>query len=315
MTAPSVPVGVPAPGRRAPVRHRRIGEKWYTPYLFIAPHFLLFAVFIGFPFLFGLYISLHRWDFFQVSPFVGIQNYLDLFDPTSIHFERFWQTLVNTVIFVVISTPLLVGFALLLAALLNQRFPGRQLFRTIYFAPFVLSVAVVALVWWWIFDAQAGIVNQVLAGLGITGPAWLAENPFAWITIVVATVWWTIGYNTIIFLAGLQSISADLYEAASIDGASPWQQFLHITIPGLRPIILLVVTIQLLASFNLLGQPQIMTGGGPPIGETTPVLLYFYDTAFRPPYELGVGAAMAYLVAIVIAIVSIVNFRVLRSED
>ena len=208
---------------------------------------------------------------------------------------------------------MLVAAGLFLANLLNAKIRGRTFFRALYFAPWTLSVAVVGLVWWWMFNANAGAVtlffNDTLGG----SPAWLSSNPYAWITILVATLWWTIGFNTIILLAGMQAIPLDLYEAASIDGANKWQQFRHITLPSLRPVLLLVVTLQILASFQLVGQPQLMTGGGPRL-ETTPVLLHIFNTAFSGRREISLAAAMAIVVAAMMLIVSIVNFKFFSSE-
>ncbi len=296
---------------------RRIGERPFTPYAFIAPHFILFAVFILFPFFFGIYISLHDWFGGRAGPFVGLRWYQQLFDPESLQFGRFWNTVWNTVIFVLLSTPLLVAAGLFLASLLNQRLRGRNVFRGIYFVPWTLSVSVVGLIWWWMFNGNAGFVTLLLRDTLGSSPNWLASNPWAWISILVATLWWTIGFNTIIFLAGMQGISADLYEAAAVDGASKWQQFRFITLPSLRPILLLVVTLQIIASFQLVGQPQLMTGGGPPStlgGETTPVLLHVYNTGFQGRRELSLAAAMALVVAAIMVVVSIVNFRLFSSE-
>ena len=303
-------------GRSKDVR-RRIGEKWWTPYLFIAPHFLIFAVFLLFPFFLGVWISVHDSTPLREGPFVGFAQFEKLLNPSSIHFPRFWNTVVNTILFVIMSTPLLVIVGLLLAALLNQKIRGRNFFRGLYFVPWTLSVSVVALTWWWMFNSNAGFITGVWENLFGGSPSWLATNPYAWITILVATLWWTIGFNTIIFLAGMQGISADLYEAAAVDGANRWQQFRSITLPSLRPILLLVITLQIIASFQLVGQPQLMTGGGPPSalgGETAPVLLHVYNTAFQGRRELSLGAAMALIVAAMMVIVSIVNFRLFSSE-
>lgn len=324
MTAGAAPLAPPGGGggSRTSSRRRRIGEKWFTPYLFILPHLAIFLLFIGWPFVFGLWISLH--DFFIArdrqgipAPFVGLDHYINLFTPGSIHFGRFWQTLWNTVIFVLISVPTLVGLSLGLAALLNGRYRGRNFFRGIYFAPWTLSVAVIGLLWWWIFQSQGGLITNMLTGLGLPAVGWLTSQPWAWLSLVIATIWWTIGFNTIILLAGMQAISVDLYEASSIDGANKWQQFRSITIPSLRPILLLVITLQVIASFNLVGQPQIITNGGPPTAQTTPVLLHIYNVGFSGigRFELGVAAAMSFLVALIMVAVSIINFRIFRSDE
>lgn len=293
---------------------RRIGESWYTPYLFILPHLVVFVAIIGIPFLLGIWISLHRSTPLREGPFVGAANYMRLLDPASLDFERYWTTVWNTILFVLMSTPLLVIVGLILATLLNQRLRGRNIFRSIFFAPWTLSVAVVGLTWWWMFSGQGGVVTRLLQETVGSSPGWLTSNPWAWIAILVATLWWTIGFNTIILLAGMQAISADLYEAAAIDGANRWQQFRHITIPSLRPVLLLVVTLQIIASFQLVGQPQLMTGGHPPPTETTPVLLHVFNTGFTGRGDLSLAAAMAMIVAVMMVVVSIVNFRLFSSE-
>jgi multiple sugar transport system permease protein len=315
MTAAAPPAPPPGAGAGQGDVRRRIGEKWYTPYLFILPHLAVFLAFVGWPFIYGIWISLQRYNLGGAPPsFVGFENYRAIFDPSHFQFAPFWRSVWNTIIFVIISTPTLVGAGLALAALLNQRFRFRNAFRAVFFAPWTLSVAVVGLLWWWMLNAQAGMVNIVLNAVGVGAVPWLTSNPPAWIAILIATLWWTIGFNTIILLAGMQSISADLYEAAAIDGASKWQAFRHITIPSLRPILLLVITLQIIASFNLLGQPQIMTGGGPAPGQTLPALYHVYNTGFTGRFDLGLAAAMALVVAGLITIVSIINFRYFSSD-
>lgn len=302
-------------GRRSSTDvRRRIGEKWYTPYLFILPHFILFTAFILVPFFLGIWISIHDSTALREGPFVGLRNFENLVDPESIHSERYWTTVWNTILFVIMSTPVLVAVGLFLAAILNQRVRGRNFFRGTYFAPWTLSVAVIGVTWWWMFNGNGGVVTRFLEETVGSSPGWLTSNPWAWISILVATLWWTIGFNTIILLAGMQGIPLDLYEAAAIDGASRWQQFRHITIPSLRAVLLLVVTLQILASFQLVGQPQLMTGGGPPPTETTPVLLHVFNTAFGGRRELSLAAAMALIVAVLMVVVSIVNFRLFSSE-
>ncbi len=217
-----------------------------------------------------------------------------------------------------VSVPPLVVVPLLLAVLLNTKIPGRNLFRTIYFAPWVLSVAVVGLLWWWIFQSSGGLMNYYLSQIGVTPPRWLSSLPWAWIAITIATVWWTIGFNMIILLAALQDIPDQLYEAASLDGATPVQTFFRVTLPMLRPVLLFVVTITIIASFNLFGQPFIMTNGGPPQANgtqaTTPVMYRIYIQGFTRPLQ-GSAAAMSFVVAMVMVIVSFLNFKIFRQRD
>jgi multiple sugar transport system permease protein len=304
-----------APTRQRAASRRRIGERWYTPYLFILPHLILFIGFIGWPFVLGFWISLHDWNFFNdVQPFVGIENFASILDPDDFYGELFFKTLWNTVIFVLISTPPLVLLALGLATLLNGRYRGRTAFRAIFLSPWTLSVAVVGLLWWFLFNGNIGPISLLIRSFGLEAPPWLTANPWAWISITIATVWWTLGFNTIVLLAGMQSISPDLYEAAAIDGAGRWKQFTRITVPLLRPILLLVITLQIIASFNLFGQPQLMTGGGPPSAQTTPVQLFVYSLIGGTNPRLGIAAAVLILTAVLIAAISIVNFRLLRTE-
>jgi multiple sugar transport system permease protein len=315
MTAAATPVPT-ARQTEASQSLRRIGEKWYSGYLFILPHFLLFTLMIGIPFIYNIYISLTDYTFGGSETFIGLRNFQNLANPDDFHFPVFWNGLWNTVLFVLISTPLLVGAGLFLAVMVNGRYPGRNIFRAVYFAPWTLGIAVVGLLWWWILNSSFGLLTNTLASFGLTTPNWLTTNPWAWFSILLATLWWTVGYNTIILLAGLQAISPDLYEAASIDGANRRQQFRYITVPSLRPVLLLVITLQVIASFNLVGQPQIMTGGGPG-NETRTVLLYVYETGFTNggQFQLGQAAAMALIVAAIMVVVSVVNFRLFQSEE
>jgi multiple sugar transport system permease protein len=279
-----------------------------VPYLFIAPHLLFFVAFLGWPFLYGIYISLFRFDFLQPNnrPFVGLKNYADLFNPESVPFDKFWNALGNTAEFILWSVLPLVGIALLLAVLLNRNYPGRGVFRTIFFAPYTLSVTVASVLWWWIFQ-QTGIVNQALQLIGLQPFNWLGDLPGAWAAITIATIWWTIGFNTVIFLTALQEIPKPLYEAASLDGANAWQQFFMITIPMLRSVLIFVLTITLIASANLFGQPYLMTAGGPADGTQTVIYRIFFEGILRG--QMGRAAAMSILVASMLLVLTYLNFK------
>lgn len=311
-TVPRQQVGVRGENER-----RRIS---WTPYLFILPHLILFALFLGYPFFNGLYISTFEYDYLRPerTRFVGLQNYISLFTPGSVEYQVFWNALGNTVEFVLYSVPPLVLVPLGLAVLLNTRIPGRNIFRAIYFAPWVLSVSVVGLLWWWIFQSQGGLITYYLRDLGLTSPRWLSSMPWAWVAIVTATVWWTLGFNMIILLAALQDIPDSLYEASSIDGATSWQAFTRITLPLLRPVLVFIITTTLLASFNLLGQPFIMTNGGPPQpnggGSTEPVMMRIYAEGFGRSRQ-GSAAAMSFVVATIMVLVSYANFRLFNRRE
>jgi len=291
------------------------GSSW-VPYLFILPHLIFFIGFLGWPFFYGIYISLFNFDFLNPAyrPFVGLENYLNLFNSTSIQYADFWRSIRNTAFFVLWSVPPLVIVALLLAVLLNGKYRGRNFFRGIYFAPWSLSAVVASLLWWWIFQDQGGLMNTYLTRIGLSPVSWLGALPWAWVAITTATVWWTVGFNTIIFLAALQDIPESLYEAASIDGANMVQQFLRITIPMLRPVLIFIITITLLASFNLFAQPDVMTRGGPSQG-TESVIMRIRVEGFRD-FRMGSAAAMCVFVATILLLLTALNFKFFgRNEE
>jgi multiple sugar transport system permease protein len=292
----------------------------FAPYLFILPHLILFLTFIGYPLFSGLYISLFRYDYLRpdANVFVGLDNYVNLFTPGSVVFQRFWNAMINTLLFVIFSVPLLILIPLLLALLLNSKLPGRNIFRAVYFAPWVLSVAVISLLWWWMFQSQGGLINFYARALGFEAPRWLSTMPWAGIAIIIATVWWTLGFNMIIILAAMQEIPETLYEAARIDGASRVQQFFSITLPLLRSVMVFIVITTIIASFNLFGQPLFMTNGQPSQagggGATEPVMLYIFRQGFEF-YNQGSAAAMSFVVATFMMIVSVANFFLFRKRD
>src|SRR5215213_4676653 len=284
-----------------------------TPYLFLLPYLLLFVTFVMVPAVFGIWISLHDWDFLLPGkPFVGMENYTALFDPSSVQFQPFWHGMRATAIFTVASVPFLVVIPLGLAVLLNRRFPGRTFFRAVFFAPYVLGVAVIGLLWRYLLDPSFGAVNGLLGVFGIPPVNWITEQPWAWISLVGVTVWWTIGFNAIIYLAGLADIPAEQYEAADLDGASIWQQFRYITVPGLRPVMVFVITTTILASANMFGQSYLITQGAP--GDSTRTAIIEITERGLRQYRMGEAAAMSYLLAIFLGIIALVNAYLLREK-
>src|ERR687897_523659 len=272
-----------------------------TPYLFLLPYLALFVTFVLLPAVFGIWMSLHNWDFLLPGkPFVGLDNYTALFDPSSVQFVPFWHGMRATAIFTVASVPFLVVIPLGLAVLLNRAFPGRTFFRAVFFAPYVLGVAVIGLLWRYLLDPSFGAVN------------WITEQPWAWISLVGVTVWWTIGFNAIIYLAGLADIPAEQYEAADLDGASIWQQFRYITVPGLRPVMIFVITTTILASANMFGQPYLITQGAP--GDSTRTAIIEITERGLSQYRMGEAAAMSYLLAIFLGVIALVNAYLLREK-
>ncbi|MFC7534889.1 carbohydrate ABC transporter permease [Actinoplanes sp. GCM10030250] len=306
MTVLEERTAVRADDRRAPMkRHASV-----TPYLYLLPYFLLFGTFTLVPAVYGLWISLHDWDYLLPGkPFVGLDNYQALFDPASAVFDFFWQSMQATGLFTVLSVPLLLAVPLAVALLLNRKFPGRTFFRGVYFAPYVLGVAVIGVLWRFLLDPNLGAVNALLGG---TIP-WTTDLPWAWISLVGVTVWWTLGFNAVIYLAGLQDIPKELYEAARIDGGGKWAEFRHVTLPGLRPVLLFVVINTILTSSNMFGQSYLITQGAPGV-ETRTAIMYIAQTGLRD-FKMGSAAAMSYLLTLALLLISLLTFRLFRTKD
>lgn len=286
-------------------RRRILGDEGLlTPYLYILPHFVIFSVFVIYPIFKGFWVSLTEWNiFFNEGTYIGLANYLRLFDPTTIQNAYYWQALRATLIFVAMSVPALVVIALALALLVTSRIPGKGFFRTVYYMPTALTISVVAVMWRWIFQGDVGFANWILRSLGLEAIPWLTSQPWAWIAILITTIWWTVGWNMILLISGLNAIPEELYEAARIDGASSWSAFWYITMPNLKPILLFVSIMTVIASFNLFGQPQLMTGGGPSRSTHT-VMFLIYNEAWGN-YRMGVSAAMSYFTGLVMLVATI----------
>ncbi|MGC5332538.1 carbohydrate ABC transporter permease [Micromonospora sp. DT62] len=309
--ADAPPPAADAPRGGAPAR--RAGRA--TPYLFLAPYLLLFGVFGLLPILLGLWLSVHQWDFqLPNRPFVGLDNYQELFSSDSAVYGDWWQSVRATAIFTVFAVPLLVVVPLGLALLLNRSFPGRTFFRAVYFAPYVLGVAVIGLLWRFLLDANLGLVNRLAGMVGLPADTpWVTDVPWAWVALVGVTVWWTSGFNAVIYLAGLQDIPQELYEAAKVDGASAWERFRHVTLPGLRPVLLFVITTTVLASANVFGQSFLITQGAP--GTETRTVVWFIVMEGLRDNDAGRAAAMSIVFALMLAVVSIANFRFFRYRE
>jgi multiple sugar transport system permease protein len=268
-------------------------------WLFCAPYLVLFVLFVIFPAVWGLWISLHRYDFtLPNKPFIGLENYTSLIDGSSPWSSVFWESLRNTLLFSVLSVPLLLVLPLAIAMVLNQKFAGRNLFRAVYFAPYVLGVAVIAVLWRYLLDTNVGLVNHYL---GRAVP-WLTDVPWAWVSIVGVTVWWTLGFNCAIYLAALQGVPRSLYEAAAMDGASRWQEFRNVTLPGIRSVLVFIVSTTIISSMNMFGQSYLMTAGGPG-NETRTAIMQISDTGLRQ-FDSGMASAMSLIFMFFLVLIS-----------
>lgn len=285
-------------------RQERYEER--LAWLFVLPVVLGIAIFQVYPTLFSLYVSLTRWNLLNPPRWVGLRNYTDLF--TTDRF--FFQTMRNTGTYTLgVVVPAMI-LALFFAILLNQELNGKYIYRAIYFIPVIAPAVAVALLWGWLYEPNFGIINSALRAVGIAGPAWLGSTKWAMTAVIIESIWAGLGFNIVIFLAGLQGISREYYEAAAIDGAGFFRQFYSITLPLLSPVTFFILVTGVIGTFQDFTVPFIMTGGGP-AGATQLVVMYLYGLAFRLQ-NMGTASAVAYVVFLVIVTLTILNFLLAR---
>ena len=277
-------------------------------YLFTLPYLIFFGVFVAYPVGFAVYLTVHNWNIVRPErPFVGLAN----FERLLLRDELFWKALYNTGVFLVVHIPLQIVVALALAVILNQQLVARGLFRVSFFLPYVTSGAIISLVWLRLY-ADDGLLNQLLARVDIGKVGWLSNPDLAMISIAIMATWKNVGYYLMIFLASLQAIPVQLYEEASLNGASQWQRFRHITFPLLNPAFILVVILSTIGGFSLFVEPFVMTAGGP-LDSTLSLVLYLYQQAFQF-LRMGYAAAIGLVLAILIFLVTVVQRRYLERE-
>lgn len=283
-----------------------------SPYLFIAPHLILFVIFFLIPSIFGILISFTDWDLFGIPTWVGLNNYKTiLFNQQSTFNEQFYNGLINTFKFVLFAVPFCIIVPLLLAVALNAKPKFHKLFQSLFYLPTLFAISAVTLIWGIIFSSSYGPINETL-NLDIL---WTSSQPYAWIVIVIVTVWWTIGGNMIIYQAALNGVPEVLYEAADIDGATSFQKFFRITLPAIRGQLLYTIVTTTIAQFNIYGQPLMLTGGGPR-KSTRVLLMNIQELAFGSgPSISGVASAMAVLLGVCIGMVTIIQFIILRRSE
>ncbi len=279
-----------------------------APWLFLAPYLIIFLAFFLLPALWSALLSVTDWKIVGTPHFVGLRNYARLLsDPL------FFTSLKNTVIYTAVIVPLMAVVGLGLALLLNQPLRGRVLTRTVVFASYVVMVSVVGIIWRWVLDPTgAGIVNYYLGKLNVAPQPWLAAPETAMLSIIIATMWWTAGYNMVMYLAGLQDIPVSLREAVRIDGASAWQEFRHLTLPMLKPVTFFVVVMSIAKSFQVFGQIYVMTQGGPS-NSTLTIVNYLYVVGFTW-FEMGYAAAIAYALFALLLFITVIQFRMVSRE-
>jgi multiple sugar transport system permease protein len=286
----------------------------WAAWAFVAPALMVIAVFFFVPVVAGFALSFTDFDIYALADlnnlrFAGLANYVELLQT-----PLFWKALGNTLYFVSVGVPLSIAASLGAALLLNSKLARfRPFFRVALFAPVVTTLVAVAIVWRYLLHTRSGLINYGLESLGLTPVDWLGDPHWAMPAIILFAVWKNFGYNMIIFLAGLQSIPEELYEAARIDGASSWQQLRHVTLPSLAPVVLLVSVLTMAGYFQLFAEPYVMTQGGP-LQSTVSVLYFMYEEGFKW-WNLGFASAIAFVLFVLMFVVTMLQLYVARLRE
>ena len=282
-------------------------KDWYWAVLFLLPSAVGLGVFVVYPLVSSLYISLTDWGLLGDMNFVGLENYIRAFsDSTALDVFK------NTIVFTIATVPILLALPLLLAMALNQKMHLTRFYRAVYFLPTISSMVAMSLIWQWMFNRDFGLVNYILSFFGIQGPNWLTHRNYALVAIIIVSIWKSTGYNMMLFLAGLQAIPSVYYEAADLDGCSGFKRLRMITLPLLKPTMLFVAVTTINSSLQVFDQVMVITGGGP--GRSSSVLVhYIYQSAFQY-YEMGYGCALGWLLALFIFALTMMQFAV-NKED
>ncbi len=275
-------------------------------FLFIAPAVLGVLIFQLYPTLFSFYISFTDWNLLQPPHWIGLANYVELFtiDPF------FLNTMQNTATYTFWTVLGSLVLGIFFAVMLNQDIRGKYVYRAIYFVPVVAPTVAIALLWAWLYEPNIGIINGLLRMIGVQGPNWLGNTHWAMRSIIFEAVWAGLGFTILIYLAGLQGIPQEYYEAAQIDGANAFQKFRYITAPLISPVTFFLLVTGVIGGFQVFDIPFIMTGGGP-ANATQMVVMYLYNNAFVTQ-QMGLAAAVAFMVFVVIITLTVINFRISR---
>ena len=288
--------------------YRLTNSQAFVALLFLLVPVLLLALLKVYPVIYNVYLSFTRYELFEPPRFVGMKNYNYVFSNAVTR-----QSIVNTLLFTIEAVPVGTALALTIAKLLDQSIRGRVFLRTLYYLPVVSSVVVSAMIWRWIYNPQHGLLNHLIGGVGLPPQNWLNDPNLALISLVIVTIWGSIGSNMVIFLAGLQDIPRDVIEAARVDGANPIQSFLLITVPLMRPVILFVVVTFTIGIFRNFGLIFMLTQGGP-FNRTNTMVWEVYQNVFGY-LRLGRGAAISVVMLVIVLLLTLISFRVLRERQ
>ena len=304
----------PAGTRRAARARGRGGQRWaarLTAVSFLAPNLVLVAIFLVFPLVMSFVISAQKRESLGVPTWVGFDNYTKLLQD-----DVFWEVLRNTVVFTIATVPTSMAAGLGCALLLNGLLPGRMVYRSIIFLPMVISGVSTGILGLWMFDQYSGFVNKLLEAFGVAGPSWQSSGPWAMTSVVLVTIWVRLGFDMLIYLAGLQGIDPQLLEAASLDGANAWQRFRSIMLPMLGPSTFFLLIMNLIYSFQVFDTVFAMTNGGPDFS-TTMLVTYAYKTGFdeHGPGQLGYAAAIGVVIFLITLAITSLQWRFSRTRD
>ena len=287
-------------------RNRARRREALTGYLFVSPWVVGFVVFGLYPIGMSLYYSLCRYDVLRIPMFVGLENYVKLLTEDT----YFWTSVGNTLYYTLLKAPLSIVGSLLLAVLMNNALPGMRIFRTIFFLPSLLGGVVTSVLWMWMFNPQFGLINAALAFFGFQGPLWLLDPNWSKPSLVLMSLWTIGGGRMLVFLAALQNVPQELYEAVELDGGGWWDKFRHITIPMISPVLFLWLVLEIIFSFQVFTEAYVMTKGGP-LNSTLFYNLYLYYKAFDD-FDMGYASALAWLLLLLALVITLVQFRLGR---
>lgn len=274
------------------------------PYLFLAGSFTIIIIFKVIPILSSLLISFYQWDLVSNPLFVGFNNYLALFND-----QVFLLSIFNTFYYSLATTVFSVIIGLILALLLNKKsIRGKAVFRSIFFLPAICSMVAISMIWMWMYDPNYGFLNYLLSIVGLSELRWLSDPKLAMPSLILLAIWANVGYNMVIFLAGLQGIPGHLYEVAQIDGASRIKQLVNITLPLLKPTTFFVVTMQIIRSFQVFSQVYVMTQGGP-VNKTEVVVYYLYQNGFEW-FKMGYASSISMLLLVIVFVLTLIQNKV-----
>lgn len=313
---PNIPVTNPAPAPKKKSYFQRKKEFWGSTqnrkraiagYTFIAPAYLLFFVFLFIPVVWAFYLSFTNYTIFTPGEFTGLDNYKRL-----VNDNAFRNALWNTTYYALMVIPLNISISLCLALLVNRKLRGMNFFRAAYYVPVVTSIIAASMIWMWLYDSNNGLINYVLIQLGFNPQNWLNNPDLALPALALMRVWKGVGWNMVIFLAGLQSIPKTLYEAASIEGAGRWKSFWKITWPLLAPTTFFVFVMATISTFQTFGEIYAMTSGGP-VGSTTTLVYLIFVYGFER-YEMGYASAIAFVLFFIILVLTLINMLITQKK-